>query len=115
MLVRLVDWVVASLLSACLLGAYELFIKQAVQGNAILPVLFLGTMCSAAVWLALLALPALAPAALPASLAVESLDAGQHLLLALKSLIIVVSWTCTYFSVKALATSASRLPCWVVS
>ena len=99
------DWVVASLLSAVFLGCYELFTKHAVNGNAVLPVLFVSTLCGAALWAALLALPAFAPTALPAALRVGPLPVQDHLLILLKSFIVAVSWTCTYFSVKHLPVS----------
>lgn len=95
------DWVAASLLSAAFLGAYELFTKHAVTGNAVLPVLFLSTLCGAGVWTALLA----GQASLPEALQVQPLVWREHLLLALKSLIVTVSWTCTYFAVKHLPVS----------
>lgn len=55
-------WIVASLVSAVFLGCYEVFTKQAVRNNAVLPVLFFSTLCSATVWTVLMALQALDPA-----------------------------------------------------
>lgn len=48
-------WIVASLVSAFFLGCYDLCTKQAVRGNAVLPVLFLANVCSASVWCTLMA------------------------------------------------------------
>lgn len=99
------DWVAASLLSAFLLGCYELFTKHAVRDNAVLPVLFLSTLCAAGLWGALLALGRLAPGALPPALAVAPLDAHRHAQLLLKSAVVAASWTCTYFAVRHLPVS----------
>ena len=37
-------WIEASLVSALFLGVYDLCIKHAIRDNAVLPVLFLGTL-----------------------------------------------------------------------
>jgi drug/metabolite transporter (DMT)-like permease len=98
-------WVVASLLSAFFLGCYELLTKHAVRSNAVLPVLFLSNVCGAAAWVALLAVAAWLPGALPAGLTVDPLTPGQHAQLLLKSVIVAASWACTYFAVKHLSVS----------
>jgi bacterial/archaeal transporter family protein len=95
------DWVAASLISAFFLGCYELFTKHAVNGNAVLPVLFLSTLCGAVVWLGLL----LGQNSVPVAFQVQALSARGHGLLLLKSFIVTVSWTCTYFAVKHLPVS----------
>ncbi|PAW66446.1 MAG: hypothetical protein B9S34_08105 [Opitutia bacterium Tous-C1TDCM] len=98
-------WIVASLVSAFFLGCYDLCTKHAVRANAVLPVLFFANVCSATVWLALLAVGALAPAALPAGLAVPALTWSQHALLLAKSVLVAASWLCSYFAVKHLPVS----------
>src|SRR5215813_4339756 len=98
-------WIGASLLSALFLGFYELCTKHAVRENAVLPVLFLSTLCGAAVWAVLLAVPAVNPAALPAALQTDSLTLVQHLQLVLKSAIVAASWLFTYFALKHLPLS----------
>lgn len=99
------SWISASLLSALLLGCYELFTKQAVRDNAVLPVLFLSTVCGSAIWLGLMAAHALRPGAFPPALAVVPLSLGQHLRLLLKSAIVASAWVCIYFAVKRLPVS----------
>jgi len=98
-------WIVASLVSALFLGCYELCTKHAVRENAVLPVLFFANVCSALTWSVLMGLHAWQPDALPMSLTVEPLTAHQHGQLALKSLIVSLSWVCTYFAVKHLPVS----------
>lgn len=98
-------WILASLVSALFLGAYDLCIKHSVRENAVLPVLFLANVCSATVWLALMSLHHFAPAALPATLHVAPLTWLQHAQLLLKSTIVASSWVCSYFAVKHLPVS----------
>jgi bacterial/archaeal transporter family protein len=98
-------WIVASLVSAFFLGCYDLFTKHAVRANAVLPVLFFANVCSASVWLALMATDALAPGRLPSSLIVAPMNLAQHGQLLLKSVIVALSWSCSYFAVKQLPVS----------
>lgn len=98
-------WIAASLVSAFFLGCYDLFTKHAVRDNAVLPVLFLANLCSATLWLTLMALEALHPGALPPAFVVAPLSAAQHGQLLLKSVIVASSWSCSYFAVKHLPVS----------
>jgi bacterial/archaeal transporter family protein len=97
-------WILASLASAFFLGLYQLCTKHAVNENAVLPVLFLSNVCSAAVWLGFLAWDA-APGGAPAVLRVAELSGRGHLLLLLKSVVVAGSWGCSYFAVKHLPVS----------
>lgn len=99
------SWVIASLVSAFFLGLYDLSKKHALQGNAVLPVLFLGTVCGAVVWLTLLAAGSVAPAALSAAFVPGPLSPAQHGLVFLKSGIVAASWAFTYFGIKHLPLS----------
>ena len=99
------NWIEASLISAFLLGIYDLCSKHSVRANAVLPVLFFSTLCGAAVWLVLLAADLLLPHQLPVSLVTSPLTLMQHLQLLLKSGIVAASWLCTYFAVKHLPVS----------
>ena len=76
--------ILASLVAALFLGLYELCTKHAVRENAVLPVLFLSTVCGALVWGTLLLVQAVSPTALPAGLIVPSITWVQHLQLLLK-------------------------------
>jgi len=99
------SWIIASLVSAFFLGCYDLSIKHAVRDNAVLPVLFFATLCSAVVWALVMAGQAVAPGHFPAMLAVPPLTGAQHLQLLLKSAIVASSWLCSYFAVKHLPVS----------
>ena len=113
-------WIAASLVSAFFLGCYDLCIKHAVRDNAVLPVLFFSTLCSAVVLSLVMVGQAAAPAHFPALLSVPALTAGQHLQLLLKSTIVAASWLCSYFAVKHLPVSIAAPiratgPVWVLA
>ncbi len=99
------SWIVGSLLSALFLGFYDLSKKHALHGNAVLPVLFLSTVCGAVVWLALLVAGLVAPDALPVAFVPAPLTPAQHGLIFLKSVIVASSWAFTYFGIKHLPLS----------
>src|ERR1700690_1412380 len=98
-------WIVSSLLSALFLGVYELCTKHAVRDNAVVPVLFFGTLSGAAVWTGLLVVQMVHPGTLPASLVTDPLTPLQHLQLILKTVIVAASWVFTYFALKHLPLS----------
>lgn len=113
------NWIVATLLSAVLLGCYDLFTKHAVRENAVLPVLFLANLCSGLVWGAAMLWMQAAPGTMPAALEVESLGGFQHLLIAAKSAMIAVAWIATYFAIKNLPVSLASpiratIPLWTL-
>ncbi|MFI5336193.1 MAG: EamA family transporter [Opitutales bacterium] len=99
------SWITVTLVSAFFLGCYELCIKHSVHDNAVLPVLFFSNLCSAAIWGILLAVPHLAPGALPGAFLVTPLTLAQHSLLLLKSVIVSGAWICGYFALKHLPLS----------
>src|SRR5580658_3309214 len=99
------SWVLGSLVSAFLLGCYELLTKHAVRGNAVLLVLFWSNVCSAAIWLLLLGVPSVFPHLLPSCFLVPRLTPGQHGLLVLKTALVASSWILTFYGVKYLPVS----------
>jgi drug/metabolite transporter (DMT)-like permease len=98
-------WIAASLMSAFFLGLYDLSKKHALRENAVLPVLFLSTLCGAAVWAVLLAAGWVAPALVPTAFVPEPLTLTQHAMIFLKSMIVAASWAFTYFAIKHLPLS----------
>lgn len=98
-------WMFASLVAAFFLGCYDLSTKHAVRSNAVLPVLFLANLCSSGVWILFLGGQWLWTSSWPAMLTVAPLSWSQHGQLALKSLIVALSWVCSYFAVKQLPIS----------
>jgi transporter family protein len=99
------SWIAASLLSAFFLGCYDLSKKHALRDNAVIPVLFLSTLCGAAVWAVLLAAGHGAPGLLPPALVPEALPWSLHAMVFLKSVIVAASWGFTYFAIKHLPLS----------
>ena len=99
------NWIFAALLSAVFLGCYDLCTKHAVHRNAVLPVLFIANLCSATIWLCLLAGQRIQPNLLPEVLLVPHLNATQHAQIIVKSLIVSGAWSCMYFAVKHLPVS----------
>ncbi|PTY03198.1 hypothetical protein DB347_22225 [Opitutaceae bacterium EW11] len=99
------NWIAGSVLSALFLGFYDLSNKHALRENAVLPVIFLGTLSSAFVWTTLLTIHSVAPDALPPMLVVEPLTLRQHGLLFAKAALVATSWVFSYFGLKHLPLS----------
>jgi transporter family protein len=96
-------WILLSVLSAVLLGIYDIFKKISLTRNAVLPVLFLSTLINA-----LLFTPVLYTAYftnIPHHHPIfqfNTLTTSDHLLFALKSVIVGSSWTLAYYAMKYL-------------
>ncbi len=99
-------WVVLSLVSAVLLGFYDIFKKQTVVGNAIIPVLFYSTMISGLLFLPLVLLSHYKPFVFEGDfmqkLYIEPLDWQQHLFIMGKTALILASWMFSYSAMKHL-------------
>ena len=99
-------WVVLSLVSAFLLGFYDIFKKQTVVNNAIIPVLFYSTMVSSLLFLPLILLSYFKPELFASGfwnhLFVEPLTVKQHLLIIGKTALILCSWMFSYSAMKHL-------------
>lgn len=96
-------WVIWGVLSALLLGVYEVVKKVGVDHNAVIPVLFFSTVASSLVFLPLVFLSVFYPAFLQGTLFyVPTVSFHSHLLILLKSVIVVSSWLFGFFAVKNL-------------
>ena len=99
-------WVILSLTSAVLLGFYDIFKKQTVVGNAIIPVLFYSTLISSLIFLPLVLLSQFKPYIFEGEfmqkLFIEPLTMRQHLLVMGKTAIILISWMFSYSAMKHL-------------
>lgn len=99
-------WVILSLISALLLGFYDIFKKSTVTGNAIIPVLFYSTMVSAVLFLPFIITSWYCPEWYSGDFwrhfYVESLTLRQHLLVFGKTAMILVSWMFSYSAMKHL-------------
>ena len=100
------QWVLLSLISAFLLGFYDIFKKSTVVGNAIIPVLFYSTMISALIFLPFIVTSWFCPDwyanGFRSVFYVESLTPRQHLLILGKTALILVSWMFSYSAMKNL-------------
>lgn len=91
-------WVLPTVLSAAMLGFYDITKKHAVNANAVMPVLFLSTLsgCTGVCVFSLVSGKAAA---------VFSLTFVQFILIFLKSLLVAASWVCAYCAMKTLPIS----------
>ncbi len=97
-------WLSLAFISAFLLGLYDVAKKHALHQNAVLPVLLLNTLFSSLVFLPFILLSAFAPQTLEGhpALFVPGADLQAHLLILLKSAIVLTSWIFGYFGMKHL-------------
>jgi bacterial/archaeal transporter family protein len=95
-------WAILAALSALFLGIYEIFKKISVTKNAVLPVLFLSTLASSAIFLPLWSMSRMGTTIPGHILFVPSVPFHEHLLIFIKTLIVLTSWIFTYFSLKHL-------------
>lgn len=114
------SWLYLSILSALLLGVYDLFKKLAVRDNAVLPVLFLSICAAIAVWLPFMIWSAVSPQTLPSDfLLVSPMTSRGHLLIFAKAALVVTSWICGFHGIKHLPMSVAgpiraSAPLWTV-
>ena len=96
-------WLFLAFLSAALLGFYDVFKKQSLKDNAVLPVLFLNTLFSSLVFLPFILFSYFSPEVLHNTIFYVP-DAGweAHRLILLKSFIVLSSWILGYFGMKHL-------------
>ena len=95
-------WLLLAFLSAALLGCYDSFKKQALKGNAVLPVLFLNTLFSSLIFLPFIVLSAATDALDGSMFHVASGGWEMHKYILLKALIVLSSWVLGYFGMKHL-------------
>ena len=100
------QWVLLSLISALLLGFYDIFKKSTVVNNAIIPVLFYSTLVSGLLFapfvLTSYFYPDFYQSAFWSHFYVEPLTWRQHLLIMGKTALILVSWMFSYSAMKNL-------------
>lgn len=96
-------WLLLAFCSAALLGFYDVFKKNSLNNNAVLPVLGLNTLFSSLIFLPLILISAYAPSVLNGSIFYVP-EAGWevHKFIILKSFIVLSSWIFGYFGMKHL-------------
>jgi drug/metabolite transporter (DMT)-like permease len=95
-------WLILAFLSAALLGFYDSFKKKSLQGNAVIPVLFLNTVFSSLIFLPFIILSATGTSLDHTPFHVASGGWEIHKYIILKSAIVLSSWTFGYFGMKHL-------------
>jgi len=95
-------WVFLALLSALLLGVYDLFKKSSLNNNAVIPVLFFSTLTSAVIFTPILLYGFYGNPTKGTLLDFGSIPAKAHLYFFIKSIIVGTSWTLAYFAMKNL-------------
>lgn len=99
-------WLLLSFLSAVLLGFYDVAKKRSLQGNAVLPVLFLNTLFSFLVFLPLILLSLNGSHLLEGTiLYLPKAPLRAHMFIFLKSLLVLSSWILGYIGMKHLPLS----------
>ena len=113
-------WVLLALCSAFFLGIYDVFKKRSLNGNAVLPVLFLSVFISSLIFVPALLLSEFCPnAAVAGGFYVPDVDAHTHLFIFLKAILVLSSWACGFFALKHLpvtifAPIRATQPVWTI-
>lgn len=96
-------WLLLAFLSAVLLGFYDSFKKKSLDGNAVIPVLFLNTLFSSLIFLPFIIMSATATTLDGSIFHVASGGGWEvHKYILLKSVIVLASWVFGYFGMKHL-------------
>ena len=96
-------WVILALVSAVLLGLYDVFKKLSLNHNAVLPVLFLSTITASVVVFPIVLGSSLFPEVFQQiHLYVPAINLHEHILIFIKSVIVVGSWIFAFHAMKHL-------------
>lgn len=96
-------WLFLAFCSAVLLGFYDVFKKQSLKDNAVLPVLFLNTIFSSLIFLPFILVSAFAPNVLGDTIFNVPVAGWEtHKYIIIKSFIVLSSWIFGYFGMKHL-------------
>ncbi len=113
-------WVLLSILSAFLLGIYDIFKKWSLNGNAVIPVLFFSTLTGGLLFVPLACYSHFHPEFSGNILYIRPQPAEAHFYFLLKSVIVSSSWLLAYSAMKNLpVTIASPIrssgPLWTLT
>lgn len=96
-------WLLLAFTSAVLLGFYDVFKKRSLDGNAVIPVLFLNTLFSSLIFLPFILFSLSGTSVLEGGIFyVPQAGWEVHKYVLLKSFIVLSSWTFGYFGMKHL-------------
>lgn len=96
-------WVTLALISAFLLGIYDVLKKLSLNNNAVLPVLFSTTVTATIIVLPIIILSPIYPQFFQAlQIFVPPISLAQHIMIFIKSVIVVSSWVFAFYALKNL-------------
>ncbi len=95
-------WLILAFLSAALLGCYDSFKKEALNGNAVIPVLFLNTLFCSLIFLPFILVSAHTTWLESTAFHVPAVGWESHRYILVKSVIVLSSWLFGYFGMKHL-------------
>ena len=95
-------WVVYALVSASLLGLYDVFKKKSLQGNAVIPVLLINTVICTLFFLPSIVGSLTGMISPDSSLYIPDGGWYEHKLVIIKAFVVLSSWICGYFAIKKL-------------
>ena len=95
-------WLAYAFLSAFLLGCYDVNKKLSLNGNAVIPVLFINTLVSSLIFLPFVLLSRATSDLDGTMLYVPQVNLETHLRVFLKAVIVLSSWLSGYFALKHL-------------
>lgn len=95
-------WVVYALVSASLLGLYDVFKKKSLQGNAVIPVLLINTVICTLFFMPSIVGSLTGMLSPDSSLYIPDGGWREHKLVVIKAFIVLSSWICGYFAIKKL-------------
>lgn len=95
-------WLALAFLSAFLLGCYEVNKKMSLNGNAVIPVLFLNTLISSLIFLPFILLSYTTDWLDGTMFYVPKASFETHMAVLLKAVIVLTSWISGYFALKHL-------------
>ena len=94
-------WLILAFFSAALLGCYDSFKKEALAGNAVIPVLFLNTLFCSLIFLPFILLSHHSTMLSGSPFEVAHGTWSDHFYILLKSVIVLSSWIFGYFGIKS--------------
>lgn len=95
-------WLIFAFISAGLLGFYDVFKKQSLRNNAVLPVLLINTLLCSIIFIPFIFLSATGTISDSHDFYIPNGDAISHFYILIKSLIVLSSWVCGYYAIKNL-------------
>jgi transporter family protein len=95
-------WVLLAVVSAALLGVYDILKKKSLQENAVIPVLFYSVLTSSIIFTPIVLYGYFGTHEHSSLFNFTNIPAKAHLLFFIKSIIVGSSWTLAYFAMKNL-------------